>query len=261
MSTADACADTASTGTNHINWSITTSAPTTSQVIGVLAALVFAAIILLLQVGSASTAAVGTFLSICWLFAAHRIGSEQLFLAKAITVIVVVAAWTHTTLTLFYVVLAVERPQRGDPSTGVQWWGIALATVPVVVAVVASCPSPVRRWLDRNQDGLFGVTSAISLVAAVVLLAGFSSMPLANPQPETFPIELRFIIMGILSLVFALYLANMALIRRVPPSNTATTSSRLQPPAPKLGSVPDDNDRRRLLRISIEFRNRRRSIR
>src|SRR6266540_5280205 len=164
MSTADACADTASTGTNHINWSITTSAPTTSQVIGVLAALVFAAIILLLQVGSASdpvrhrysvralntlvyvffilmlssfffsviagslinrvafaegiyaaalfaTAAVGTFLSICWLFAAHRIGSEQLFLAKAITVIVVVAAWTHTTLTLFYVVLAVERPQ------------------------------------------------------------------------------------------------------------------------------------------------------
>lgn len=204
-------------------------------------------------------AAVGTFLSICWLFAAHHLGSEQLRLAQAIMVVVAGAAWAHTTLTLLFVVLAVEQLRRGDPSTGVQWWGVALAAIPAFVGSVVSWLRPVRRWLERRQGGLFQVTSVLSLAAAIVFLVGFTSSSMANPGPEAFPIEHRFTVMGTLSLIFSLYLANMVLIRRMPPT-TATGNPELQPMPPKANSVSDSNDRRRQMRITIEFRVRRRAI-
>jgi hypothetical protein len=133
---SDICAETIGLGSGRPNWSIIASAPTTSQVIGVLAAIIFTVVILLLQqaphptedsryrysvralntlvfvffafaiasflfsvitgeqmcnkafAGGAlasalfAVAGAGTFLSICWLFAAHQIGGEQVVWTK-----------------------------------------------------------------------------------------------------------------------------------------------------------------------------------
>jgi glucan phosphoethanolaminetransferase (alkaline phosphatase superfamily) len=173
-----------------------------------------------------ATAAVGTFLSICWLFALHQIGSERIYMAKAIMAIVIMAAWTHTALTVSDSVSAIEQPRSGDPSAGILWWGLALAAAPVMVGVLTLWPSRVRKWLSERSEGLFVFTEIASLAAAVLLLAGFSSTTMANPGPNTFPLVHRYIVMGILCIVFSLYLANMAIITQVQLTNPAAPSRR-----------------------------------
>ncbi len=53
-----------------------------------------------------------TFLSICWLFAVHRIGGEQVGWVKAITAVVMFAAWINMALTIYDAVLAVDVAGR-----------------------------------------------------------------------------------------------------------------------------------------------------
>ena len=52
--------------------------------------------------------ATGMFLSICWLFAAQRIGGHTVIWVKALMVVEVLAAWMFIVLTVFDAVQAVE---------------------------------------------------------------------------------------------------------------------------------------------------------
>jgi hypothetical protein len=169
----------------------------------------------------------------------------------------VFTAWINVALTVLNAVQAIEGPQRAG-STGILWWGLVLLTGPTAAGALATFWPSVRQWLDERAAGLFKWTATTSVVGAMLAIVGFSWVEGQDLGPRTFPLVLRFAIMGSLALLDTLYLTNMAVIERVASSTTDELDGQpLQSslPSPAL-HARDDDQSNPIFRITLEFGRR-----
>jgi hypothetical protein len=309
----DICHSLITRSANSPFWTIISSAPSTSQVIGVLAALVFGGMIFLLQEAPPSedsdlyryssralvtllyafaaltvasfffsvvsgeqvcsraflegtiasalfgSAAVGVFLSMCWLFAAHRIGGPHVIWVKVMTTLASLIAWVFVMLTLFDATQVANSGTQNFMTSAVAWWGIAPLLLPLIIIVLISTLPKLRNSLLETSKLLFEITLGFAAFSLAVTIMGFALVSVQHDF-QSFPVAWRSVISGVMALNISLYLANMMIVRRVPPPNQveAEPKPRTEADAEPKKEINQDS-KPPMFRITIEIRPFRRS--
>jgi hypothetical protein len=158
--------------------------------------------------------ATGMFLSICWLFAAQRIGGHTVIWVKALMVVEMLAAWMFIVLTVFDAVQAVELTPQNPVTPGLVWWGTAPVLSPLLIFVaIRRLPRP-RGAIERRAAGTFEMATGFSISCIVLALVYFTVITTSTSR-GTFPVLARVGITGTVAVAFSLYFVNMMTIRRV----------------------------------------------
>jgi len=287
-------------------WTVIVAAPTISQVVGVIAAVVFAGIIFLLQqappsedsdfyryssralitllyvflslviasvfysvvsgeeackrafteatIASAlfSSSAVGTFLSMCWLFAAQRIGGPYVIWAKILMFLAGATAWIFTILSVLDATQVVEVEPQGFGRSGVAWWGMVPFSIPIIIVVSLRMNRRIRDVLARHAAGLFNLLLSFLVATSFVAVISFSILSVRQ-NLRSFPVEWRSAVSLIVVIDLCLYFSNMMIIRRAPALKTDATDPDPLPDAqaeiaPPLVSLTINIGRRRKAR-------------
>lgn len=252
---------------NSPHWTIITSAPVTSQVIGVLAAVVFAGVIFLFQEAPPSedsdnyryssralvtllsafvslaaasflfsvisgeqvcrrafaegaaaaalfgNAVVGMFLSLCWLFAAKRIGGPHVIWAKVLLVVSSLISWTFVTLTMLDATQVVEPGRQDAIRSGLISWGAGPLLLPIMTLSSIHWIPALRKLIQSRAARAFEVSLVLSILSLIFTVSFFSVIT-TQPDEHSFPIAIRLAITGLLALTLCGYFANMMIIQR-----------------------------------------------
>jgi hypothetical protein len=305
----DICYSLITRSLNSPFWTVISSAPSTSQVIGVFAASVFAGMIFLMQEAPPSedselyryssralvtllyefaaltvasfffsvvsgeqvcsraflegsiasalfgSAAVGVFLSMCWLFAAHRIGGPHVIWVKIMTTLASLIAWVFVMLTLFDATQVANTDTQDFTTSAVTWWGVAPLLLPLVVIIMISTLSKLRESLFQASKFLFEITLGFAALSLAVAIMGFAVVSVTR-NFQSFPVVWRSAISGVMVLNISLYLTNMMIVKRVPPPADVDAEPKLLPSEVNAKSNREINQAARpaIFRITVEIR-------
>ncbi|WP_141959603.1 hypothetical protein [Actinoallomurus bryophytorum] len=158
--------------------------------------------------------ATGMFLSICWLFAAHRIGGHTVIWVKLLMVVEMLAAWTFIALTVFDAVQAIELTPQNPVTSGLVWWGTAPALSPLLIFVAMRRLPRLRAAIERRSARMFEMATGFSIFCIVLAIAYVTLITIYTSR-DTFPIVIRVGITGTVAVALSLYFVNMMTIRRV----------------------------------------------
>jgi hypothetical protein len=158
--------------------------------------------------------ATGMFLSICWLFAAHRIGGHTVIWVKLLMVVEMLAAWTFIAMTVFDAVQAVELTPQNPVTSGLVWWGTTPALSPLLIFAAMRGLPRLRGAIERRAAGMFEMATGFSIFCIVLAIAYFTLITTSTSR-GTFPVVVRVGITATVTMAFSLYFINMMTIRRV----------------------------------------------
>jgi hypothetical protein len=158
--------------------------------------------------------ATGMFLSICWLFAAHRIGGHTVIWVKLLMVVEMLAAWTFIAMTVFDAVQAVELTPQNPVTSGLVWWGTTPALSPLLIFAAMRRLPRLRGAIERRAAGMFEMATGFSIFCIVLAIAYFTLITTSTSR-GTFPVVVRVGITATVTMAFSLYFINMMTIRRV----------------------------------------------
>jgi hypothetical protein len=158
--------------------------------------------------------ATGMFLSICWLFAAQRIGGHTVIWVKALMVVEMLAAWTFIVLTVFDATQAIERTPQNPVTSGLLWWGTTPALLPLSIFAAMRRLPRLRGAIERRAAGVFEMATGFSISCIILALVYFTLITISGTQ-GAYPVILRAGVTGTVAIAFSLYFINMMTIRRV----------------------------------------------
>jgi len=200
------------------------------------------------------SAAVGIFLSMCWLFAAHRIGGPHVIWVKIMTTLASLIAWVFVMLTLFDATQVADSGTQNFMTSAVAWWGAAPLLLPVIIIVLISKLPKLQNLLFRTSKRLFEITLGFAVFSLGATIIGFALVSVKNDF-WSFPVAWRSVISGTMALNISLYLANMMIVRRVPPPDEAEAGPKPPPEADTEPNREINNDSNPpIFRITIEVR-------